>query len=958
MELGILGPLRVWVDGEDRTPSGRLQRLLLSLLLAHAGQSLSVDFLCEALWGDDVDDRATAKLQLLVHRLRAGLDDQGRVTYGPLGYGIQVEPGELDADTFELLAGRLDAVESELDDIVQTSREALAMWRGLPFQDVDDPSLESQRSWWIECRLVVLGRLFDAELRLGRHVDIVAEADEAARRHPLDERMQALLMTALYRSGRQGESLEVYRRMRERLVEELGVDPGPELRELHRRVLAGEVDGRAVGPVPAQLPQSVPHLTGRDLDLAALDKALAPTGAKEGHTRLCVVTGTAGVGKTALAVHWAHRHREEFPDGQLFFDLRGFGIDEPATPESVLTPFIRAMGGEVNALSQDMEEQTALFRSLVAGRRLLIVLDNARSAEQIRPLLPGTSGCLVVVTSRESLPGLAVRDGAQTVSLARLDPHQALSLLAHHAGDRVCDDIESGWQLVEHCACLPLALRIMAEQIRMRPGRDLAALLVELAGERARLDLLDMGDGPSTDVRAVFSWSYESLCDDARRLFRYLGLLPGPDADVETIAAMFDGDVHETRRLLDQLVRAHLVDNELGQRYCQHDLLRAYAGELSAVTDVDDVRVEVVSRLFDYYSYVSIVAGKLVTPEELYQGPETGPRDWVHPVIDGREAGLQWLDLERPNLMALVHVLGPRDDALLVETSRTLSYYLRARGHVADSLRLHSAAVAAALRLGDLEGESHAEAALGMHFARLGNLDPAELHLNRALELYRQTGNAGAEAAVVNNLGTVAVMRGDQDKALRMFQHAWELYPDPNESRALITYVNVAHQLNISGAFDEAREHLDRALKVSRERQFGYPLGYGLCILAENLEMTGDFEAALEWGREAIEVGQESGDRLIVGEALEMVAKVHLRRGEVQAALSGYESALVIGREIGFAELTAGALEGLALVQADHDPTEAVRHFEEAVEIAARHGLAGRERRNREALAGLLAQIG
>lgn len=957
MRFEVLGPLRVFLDGDDVTPRGRLQRLLLSTLLAHANAPVSVDALCETLWGQDVDDRSAARLQLLVHRLRGSLDEQDRVLHGPLGYSIRIDSGELDADRFDLLVEHLTDGQDP-QDLVRIAREALVMWRGLPFQDVDDPSLQSQGNRWVERRLVLLSRLFEADLEAGRHAESVAEIDDAARLHPLNERMQALLMTALYRSGRQSEALEVYRRTRSLLVDELGVEPGADLQELHERVLAGEDDDRAAIPAPAQLPQGVAQLTGRDTDLAAMDKVLAPSGAKEGHSRLCVVTGTAGVGKTALAVHWAHRHREEFPDGQLFFDLRGYSTDEPATPDRVLTAFIRAMGGEVNALSQDVEEQAALFRTLVTGKRLLIVLDNARSAEQIRPLLPGASGCLVVVTSRESLPGLAVRDGAQALSLDRLDPHEALSLLAHHAGDRVCADIELGRRLVEHCACLPLALRIMAEQIRMRPGRDLAALLVELTGERERLDLLDMGDGPSTDVRAVFSWSYESLADDARRLFRYLGLLPGADADVETIAAMYDSDVRETQQLLGQLVRAHLVDNDLGLRYCQHDLLRTYASELAVATDANDVRADVMSRLIDYYSHAASVAGKLVTPPEQFRLPELEPRQWAHPRLDDRESALRWFDLERSAIVASTRVAGERDGRQVITLSRMLGFYLRLEGYVADSYQLHTAALREAQRLGDKADEAQAESVLGMLDGSRGDLESSRAHFTRTLKISRELGDRVGEASALANKAAIDNMRGELPGAVQLFQRALEIDRlTGDDGRAALALANIGESLCRLGRHAEAFENLEAARKLALKGEFGWTLGFILYALAEVHAATDDLESALRCGREALDVIGSSGGRIMEGQALRVMGRIHLQGGETGLALDSYESALHIGRESGDCVLISEALEGIGLVQASSDLSAAKTYFEEAVTLASKHGLVDREVRYREELAGIRAEI-
>ncbi|MGW3297206.1 BTAD domain-containing putative transcriptional regulator [Streptomyces xiamenensis] len=489
MEFVLLGSMEIRRKDGTEEVSGRLRRTLLGVLLARAGEAVPVDVLTGALWGEHLDERAGARLQLHVHRLRTVLGDRDRLSFGPDGYRLRTLPGEVDAERFETLTAEgIELAERDPLRAAAVLREALGLWRGELFAGLDVLLLGDWAHRLTERRLAAYEALYTAELASGAGAGggVVAELTALVREHPLRERLHGLLMTALYRSGRRVEALAVYREAREHLVAELGLEPGPELRELERRVLAGEPVGpgrRAGGPAPlppAQLPADVPRFTGREAELAALDRLLA--GSQITGSLPVVVAGTAGVGKTALAVHWAHRARARFPDGQLYVDLAGDGPDRPVPPGDALAGFLRALGPEGGtAMPRETAERAARFRTLLDGRRLLVVLDNAHSAEQVRPLLPGGPSCVVLVTSRNPLTGLAVREGAHRLSLERLPPADARVLVRALLGTRALAEPRAVDTLIERCARLPLALRIAAELARSQPTRT----LTELAGELA-----------------------------------------------------------------------------------------------------------------------------------------------------------------------------------------------------------------------------------------------------------------------------------------------------------------------------------------------------------------------------------------------------------------------------------------------------------------------------------------
>lgn len=717
MEFRVLGALEVRHGEGVGVLSGRLRRTLLGVLLARANQPVPVDVLTDALWGDQPDPRAAQKLQLHVHRLRGVLDDPARLSFGAAGYRLLARPAEVDAERFEALVGAgVAAAEREPQRAIESLRAALALWRGTPFADVEVPVLADWARRLVERRLTAAESLYQAQLACGLHEAVIGELAELVAEHPLRERLHGLLMTALHRAGRRSEALEVYHRARETLVCELGLEPGPELRELQCQVLAEDVpepapDDRAAGrEVPAQLPVDVRGFVGREAELAELDglpSARSPV-------VISAVAGTAGVGKTALAVRWAHRVRDRFPDGQLYVDLRGYGPDEPVPAAEALAGFLRALGLDGAAIPEDLAERAARFRTLVDGRRVLVLLDNARTVEQVRPLLPAGSTCFTLVTSRDSLAGLIAREGAHRIGLDRLPRTDAAGLLRELLGARADAEPAAVDVLVERCARLPLALRITAELVRSRPGRTLGELAGELAEAQDLLDLLDVEGDPHTAVRAVFSWSYRQLDPAVAKVFRLLGVHPGHDVDAYAVAAMAGTPLRDTRRALDVLVRAHLVDQTPGGRYQPHDLLRAYAAELA---DTTDDTAAPLARLFDHYLATASAAMDVIAPHEAEIRPEVPATDTEKPVFDTYGAAFGWLDDERANLIATTQHGGPDHVIALADT---VWRYLAAGHYLNDAVALHTRAMHAAQALGDVAAEANARRALGASMAWTG----------------------------------------------------------------------------------------------------------------------------------------------------------------------------------------------------------------------------------------------
>src|ERR1019366_5227030 len=545
MEFFLLGSLLVCpaAKAEVRVPPGK-QRVLLAVLLLQSNHVVSADVLVEALWGSEPPPSARAAMRNYVKRLRTVLDDAGHdlIRSVPGGYLIRVPAGDLDVTRFGELerAGQGAAAADDWDHAADLLRAALSLWRG--------EALEDARSEWLaarelprlaELRLRALETRIDLDLRLGRRAEAIAELWRLTNLHPLRERLYRLLMLALCQDGRYAEALAVYQSARRVLITELGTEPGPDLRRLHQRILTSDPALAGPGPrhaapvtlsgarggalPPRQLPRAARHFSGRSAELVVLRQITdEPAGA--GRPAVIAVTGAAGVGKTALALRWAHEVAFRFPDGQLHTDLRGYDLDSPVPPAEVLARFLRSLGVPGAEIPADQTERAARFRSLLTGQRVLVVLDNARSAEHVRPLLPATPGCAVVVTSRDSLAGLVVRDGAQRLDLDLLPLTDAVHLLRSLIGGRVDADPAAAQTLAVECARLPLALCAAAELAAACPAAPLAELVRQLGDRHQRLDLLDGGGDPRTALRAVFSWSYQHLDSDSARALRLLGL--------------------------------------------------------------------------------------------------------------------------------------------------------------------------------------------------------------------------------------------------------------------------------------------------------------------------------------------------------------------------------------------------------------------------------------------------
>jgi DNA-binding SARP family transcriptional activator len=678
MRFALLGQLTaVNDDGGQVLLAGARLRVLLAALLLDANTPISTEALAEAVWDGAPPPAALETLRSYIRRLRRALGPvaEARIAARYPGYLIQVAPEELDVLEFEVLYRRASSAarESRWTEASDAATLALDLWRGDPLLDVRSQVLyDAFVPRLQQFRMRVLEDRIEAELGLGHHKRLIPELKALTGQNPLHERFHARLMLALFRAGRPAEALDAYQRARRTLIDELGVEPGAELRRVHERILAGDPDlleaprptsGSPIGPsavpraVPRQLPAGVRHFVGRAIEIKTLSNLVGQASADAGAMVVSAISGGAGIGKTALAIHWAHLNADRFPDGQLYVNLRGFDPSgTPSTPAEALRGFLRALDIPAQSIPADPADQATLYRSRLADQRMLIVLDNACEVDQIRPLLPGSPGCMVLVTSRNQLGGLVALDGAVPMTLDLLSSHEALDLLITRLGrERVLAEEQTASELVALCARLPLALNLAAARAALHPRLRLSELVDGLRDARRLLDTLALGDD-AADPRAVFSWSYRALDPLSARVFRLLSMHPGPHITLAAVASLAALDPDVVREILGTLTAAYLITEQERGRYGFHDLLRAYAAEQADAQDSEVERREALRRVCDYYAHSGYAEELVLNPNRSaarFDPPVPGVRS--HATSD-QAAAVAWFEAEHANILAAQQV--------------------------------------------------------------------------------------------------------------------------------------------------------------------------------------------------------------------------------------------------------------------------------------------------------------
>jgi DNA-binding SARP family transcriptional activator len=937
MWFGMLGPLLVR-DGDVvvQVPAAR-QRALLAALLLRAGRPVPADVLTEIVWDGMPPPGAQTTLRSHVLRLRRvlGPDAGARVRTRFGTYLLEAAPEEVDALRFAQLSQEGGAAVRAGDwaRAAAVLAEALALWRGAPLADVLSEPLRREVQDLEELRVQAEEWRIDAALALGGASDLVPGLQSLAARHPLRERFHGQLMLALYRCGRQGEALAAYRQARGVLAGELGIDPGPELQQLHQQILAADpalirtgpptpAAAPPAGPAPRQLPAAVAGFTGRAGELQALNQIL--DGARAGGPGTVVISaigGTAGVGKTALALHWAHQVAGRFADGQLYVNLRGFDPSStPVTPAEAIRGFLDALGVAPGQIPRDPQARGGLYRSVLAAKRMLIVADNARDEQQVRPLLPASPGSLVLVTSRNQLSGLAAADGAQQLTLDVLTHAEAVHMLTARLGTARADAEPAAVERIARmCAGLPLALAVAAARAAARPRFALAALADELADAAGRLDALDAGD-PDSSVRAVFSWSYQQLTDPAARMFRLVGIHPGPDITVPAAASLAAIALPDALRLLRELAHVHLIAEHGPGRYAFHDLLRAYAAEQAHYTGTDAERDAVVGRVLDHYVHSVARAALLLNPpqEPIILTP---PRPGAAPEqpADYSQA-LAWFEAEHQVLLAVVALAAESGfDVHAWQLPWAMAPFLQIRGHWPEYAATQRTALTAATRLRDAAAEAMCSRLLGAACNELGDHDQARSYFASSLTLYQRLGNRLGEGKTHQNLGMLAERQGSYADALGHAEQALRLCQGigdkVTEAEALN---NVGWYHGLLGDYQQTRAFCRQALTLSAEagdrrleRHAWDSLGYAEHHLGNLAEAAACYQRALSLFREV-------GERLNEAVTLTHLGDTRHAAGERAEAREDWQQALAIFEDLQHPD--AGQVRAKLASTNDHAP--------------------------------------
>ena len=925
MRFRLLGPIAVDdIAPGGAVPGGARLRVLLAALLLRANVPVSRSVLAEAVWDGRPPSGAEGSLRSYVLRLRRALGPEAgaRIVVHDPGYLIRLAPSELDVLEFEALCRETGSAlrAADWDEASSAGARAVELWRGEPLLDVPAQLLRNEFAPRLEQLLVqVREDCIEANLQLGQHARLVAQLRELTAVYPLRERFHAQLMLALARGGRRSEALEAYQHARRILVDQLGIEPGSELRDLHRRVLAGELEPAAAAtPSPAgtasaaprQLPAAVQHFIGRQTEVNELTRLLDETSAAAGTVVISAIDGMAGIGKTALAVHTAHRLAEKFPDGQLFLDLRGYTQgQQPRAASEALDWLLRGLGVSPARIPKDSEQATALYRERLADTRTLIVLDNAATEAQVRPLLPGGGSCLVLITSRRRLRGL---DDARTLSLDLLSAPDAVALLRAVAGpERIPADDPRLGEVAELCGHLPLALRIAGALLRHRPAWPLEHLAGLLRDPHRRVPALADGD---RDLATVFDLSYTGLDEQHRRLWRRLGLVPGSDLDAYAAASLVEVDPAAAAALLEDLVDHNLLIEYSPGRYRLHDLMRDHARNLAA-TDPEAERVSALDRLLHYYAFAAQSAS---IPIARYPRPAPeGPAPAHLPAWPDPEAARAWLRVERGNLEAAYsHARALNLDEHALALAAGLAVLLRSDGPFARALDLYRAAAETAERLGRTAAHAMALTDLGILRRLAGDLAGSGETLQQALEIYRAIGHQLGETTALTELGIVERVTGDLAMAGAAFAQAVDIYRAighrSGEATALTDLGIVRRQ---TGDLVGSAETLTQALEIYRA--IGHRSGEATTLtdLGFVQQTLGNLAGAADSHARAVEIARETGHRHGEGLALTRLGAVLRLAGNLVGAGEALRQGLEIYREVGHRSGEAYALSELGVVQ-------------------------------------------
>lgn len=886
VEFQLLGPVRAFSDGRQIDLGVRKQRFVLAMMLLDANKLVPAERLVELTWPDEAPRSARGVIHTHISRLRSVLNaaDAERhgvalISDGP-GYMMKCDPKRIDVNKFmELCAEARGCADEEAR--IRVLDEALALWDGPALASVAAEEVRTRLTRHLdEARLLAMEERIDAHMRLGRHAEVIHELTELEAQHPYRQQVVGQLMLALHRSDRGPDALTAYQKLYHRLDHELGVEPAPALRDLQTRILRDDPSLKLnprekVKSGPRQLPPDVDHYIGRTRHIEEICDLLIPR--TDDVLPVVAITGKPGLGKTALAVKAGRRLVAKFPDGQLFIDLHGNG-PRPRDPSEVLARFLRDLGVDGADVPSTLEERVGLFRDRTAGRRILVVLDNAATEKQVRLLIPGNSECAVLITSRRRLTGLDMR---KLVDLDVLDQADALALLTDLVGaERLADGDVHAQRIVDLCGGLPLALRIVGTKLRSRPHLTAASLAERLEDERTRLDELVGGD---REIRASFLLSYDSLDEEHQRAFRLLALMPDNGLPPWAVAAVLDVDFRTSERLVEDLVDVNLVEAAPG-RYRFHDLIRLYAQEKLVG---DDERDEARIRLINAYLYLGKRADALLDFGGLYQfepPPFTVDTPGVFDEIDRGPA--VWLDHEYPAILeAIEYAAASGKDELTCQLSATVAAFFELRAQWADLKRVAELSLAAAGRFSSPYWTAYALFAVGLAARETRDFRRAEESFRAGLKILPQANDPLLEVVTLLSVGVAERLQGRWDEAAKYFDGCLSVLEALDKPRWR------AYTLRESGVLDRYRGNWERAERRLREAVETFErlgdqrwIGASLRELGIVRRGVGDLTGSLEILQKSRDALRGAGDLRREGAALRCLAETHRALGELDEA--------------------------------------------------------------------------
>ncbi|NUR85025.1 MAG: tetratricopeptide repeat protein [Nonomuraea sp.] len=920
LRFAVLGPVRAWRDGRELDLGTPLQRSILGMLLLREGRAVTPTEMIDAVWGEDAPPRALGALRTYVSRLRTVLEPDRPARSRPelltsvgRGYALRLPEGALDLTRFEKGIAGADAARraGRLSEAAEGMRAALSLFEGEPLAGAVGPYAEHQRDRLVERRLSVVETLMDADLELGNHAAIVSELIALTADHPLRERLRAQLMLAYYRCGRQGEALAVFTDTREALIEELGIEPGPELSALHQRILSADpsLGVEPAEPVvedeepqfpdlprPAQLPAAASDFTGRKEITQRLLNLLSAQSPSEG-VPVAAICGIGGVGKTALAVHVAHAADDLFPDGQLYADLRGY-TDEATAPESALGAFLRALGIPPDVIPEGLPERSALFRSLLAERRILVLLDNARDTQQVSHLLPGSTGCAAIVTSRSKLADLP---SARLIDLDVMEPDESLQLFAAVAGpERVAAEHGAAMDVVAACGFLPLAVRIVAARLAARPSWTVASLVPRLADEQRRLDELRVGN---LAVEATFALGYGQLDAAQARAFRLLSLPNGPDISAYAAAAVLSMSVLETEDLLESLVDASLLEAPAPGRYRFHDLLKLFARRALEKTERQQARTMALRRLLGFYLASAQSAHRLAYEGSMISANLVVVGSGL--TFNSADEAVAWLIAEGDALFAAINQaagssrtgeqLLPAGDLLVA-----MEPLLESGTHTREFDQGTRAVLATALKIGDPGSELRARYVLGRVLFAGNSLTEAEEQFRIVHELSVARGEKVVTGEVMNALAVVVGRQRRHTEALSWFETAMRWYRENGvpAGEALVLSYSARDHLGL-GRPEDAIAAAEKGLAIFTEIGSGAGTARARYHLGIVLSRVGRLTEAVHHHAECLAFFRSSKQRVWEQRVCSRLAETFIAAERYSDAVRHAEQALVVSREIG-----------------------------------------------------------